>query len=104
MRAIGMLFLASVLLLDLAACKSDGTPTPQAEQTITVACKVDEAAPAAVQAGGQIAATIDPAIAPEVALASAIDLLVHPLVQAACPGTGVASVTTVAKPVAPISP
>ena len=89
----------TLVTLTVALVMLTGCATNQGVNTaIKVACQADVNAPAAVQAGGQIASTIDPAIAPEVAMASAIDLLVHPLVTSACGQAGVASVTTTAVP------
>ena len=86
--AVGALLMAVLLMGGLSACTSTGQLTPGAQVAVNVLCNVDAAAVPLAQAGAQVAAVVDPALAPEVALANGADQLVHPAVIGACKAAG----------------
>lgn len=92
------IFVAAAACLLLAGCAKDGTLTPQALNTIKVACQTS----ASLQ---PVVVAVAPAIDPKLAAAAAVDAaLIHPLVMNACaavngtPAAVVPSATPVTKP------
>ena len=87
--------ITGLFALGLSACNSDGTintkVTTAIGNIVVVTCQLDQAVPGIVAVGGAITATIDPALAPEVAAASSVERLVHPAVVAACTGAAAGS-------------
>lgn len=68
----------------LAGCTSTGDLSTQGAAVVKVLCTASAATPAALAVSGQVAVTLDPTTAGDVALASALDQIVHPSVTAAC--------------------
>lgn len=75
------IFLASIVLLLLAACA--GT-APSSQTVLTIACAADKLAPGLTKAGAAIAQIADPTIVDQLAQATEAEALANAAVQAGC--------------------
>ena len=85
MKRLGFIIFGLCAALLLVGCfNPDGTPKPVTKAVVTVGCVIDGVGVPAATIGAKVYSVVNPAVAPEVALATQADQLVHPQVVAAC--------------------